>query len=142
VDSGGHLAAHSIPREEALNFSIRIPDDFVWTEPIDVMEEIKGMTNNSVRTFSAPMRDNEGRPLWIYFEVKIIDHQVLIGIYCKYWVYNRTGFNILFYDEKKRLGPAQNSGLIRDLKGYEPTWYDPIQFVFRRVFMILLVLKM
>jgi hypothetical protein len=48
------------------------------------------------------------RELWLYFDHVEANDTLTVALYCKYWIYNRTEFNMHFYGQTTLIGGQGN----------------------------------
>lgn len=134
IDKGQKIPLCCASLHYAINVMIQLPG-FEWSNELDVNTIDKSPYHDELKF---KLRDALEKQLKIYVHKHRKEGALHIVFYCKYWIYNKTAFNILLYHNFDELAAGQASVRARDLKTYNPKdWSfvtsalnnaDPLQF--------------
>jgi len=114
LESGEEKPNYCISLNHPIKFRMILPG-FNWSEETNI---------NAARSGIIKLEDKQRRLLVLYFEHSYVQRTLHIVIYAKYWIVNRTQFNLRYYNGKGHLAAGQDDVSPSELKLYNPVdWH-------------------
>jgi vacuolar protein sorting-associated protein 13A/C len=110
IKKGESLTTYSVDISKPVTIQIQVPDFFEWSDVISL---------NDVSNPPFVFHDEQKNTFNLFYDKGHLENTLHLTIYSKYWIINRTEFNLIYY-QYKDIAAGQSTKLqqVRSLENY------------------------
>ena len=110
IKKGESLTTYAVNISQPVKLQIQVPDFFEWSDIISLHD-----VNNPPFTF----QDEQKNTFNLFYDKSHLENTLHLTLYSKYWIVNRTEFNLIYY-QNKELAAGQSTKLqqVRSIENY------------------------